>query len=92
MLGIKELKLLKKWREVLRADFEKIEKEKAKLAQEKAAANGDAEEGDDNDEENDSDESDDLNKLDVYHWRQSYCPIFVFSNIFRYLSITIALF
>ena len=48
----------------MRADFEKIEKEKAKLAQEKGAANGDAEEGDDNDEENDSDESDDLNKLD----------------------------
>ena len=64
VLGIKELKLLKKWREVLRNDFEKIEKEKAKLAQEKSATNGNAEEGDDNEEENDSDESDDLNELD----------------------------
>ena len=64
ILGIKELKLLKKWREVLRVDFEKIDKEKAELdlKQGKTVEVSNDQVNDDSDA--DSDESEDLNKLD----------------------------
>lgn len=62
VLGTKELRLLKKWREILRTDFEKIAKAKEEAKAKKAAEqNGDA-----NDEEssNDEEEDSDLDELD----------------------------
>ena len=65
ILGIKELKLLKKWREVLRVDFEKIDKEKAELDLKQGKTVDDVSNDQVNDDSDaDSDESEDLNKLD----------------------------
>jgi len=64
VLGVKELRLLKKWREILRTDFEKAEK--AKQAKKDAAADSgkpEAENGESSNEE-DSDEDSDMEELD----------------------------
>ncbi len=53
VLGMKELRLLKRWREALRKDFEEEEKEKEK--EERAAAD----EGEEDEEEEDQEEKDD---------------------------------
>ena len=58
ILGIKELKLLKKWREVLRNDFEK---ENVKLGEEKLPQNEIEDQEEDSDEK---DDDEDLKKLE----------------------------
>merc|ERR1711894_566437 len=62
VLGMKELKLLKKWREVLRADFEKMDKEKAELELKQGKTAEVSNEHLNDDPDADSDESEDLNK------------------------------
>ena len=64
ILGIKELKLLKKWREVLRVDFEKMDKEKAELDLKQGKTADISKDHLNDDPDADSDESEDLNKLD----------------------------
>ncbi len=60
VLGIKELRLLKKWREILRSDFEKAAKAKEAKKAQKEATDGDANESssDEDDKESDLDELD----------------------------------
>jgi AdoMet-dependent rRNA methyltransferase SPB1 len=61
VLGMKELRLLKKWREILKADFELADKEKAKKEAEKAkllAENGETGETEEKAENTDEDDED----------------------------------
>lgn len=65
VLGTKELRLLKKWREILRADFEKIAKAKEEAKAKKAAdQDGDKDENQQESSEEDEDEDSDLDELD----------------------------